>query len=46
MPGDFIEDEEGVESQEENKIAILPTNLPLSKPSVKENGVYLLDNGE
>ena len=46
MPGDFIEEEEGVQVNEQNKIAILPANLPLTKASAKENGVYLLDNGE
>jgi hypothetical protein len=44
IPGDFIE-EEGVENEEDNKMAILPANLPLSRQSLSEYGVYLLDNG-
>ena len=47
MPGDFIEEEEGVERDEnETKIAVLPANLPLCRSTIKENEVYLVDNVE
>ena len=45
IPGDFIEEEEGEEDQD-NKIAILPENIPLAKQFFKENGIYLADNGD
>ncbi len=43
MPGDFIE-EEGTE--EENRVAILPTNRPLVRQSIKDVGAFLVDSGE
>lgn len=44
MPGDFIEEDEG--GDEENKIAILPTNLALTRQFLKDVGVFLVDNGD
>ena len=43
MPGDFIE-EEGTE--EENRVAILQTNRPLVRQSIKDVGAFLVDSGE
>lgn len=45
MPGDFIENEEEVEGDQENKIAIVPQNLPLTMSSLRGNGIYLVDDG-
>lgn len=45
MPGDFIDDEGEEGEEEENKIAILPANRPLTKESIQDLAVFLVDTG-
>ena len=45
LPGDFIENGEEGEEEEALKIAVLPRNLPLTKSSFGETGVFLVDSG-
>jgi hypothetical protein len=46
LPGDFIENESENQEENEEQIAVLPENLPLTKGSMRDNGVYLNNDGE